>query len=247
MGSISSNYNKLEQDFMNNVTQKTQMKCSNSVKASANDNIVIIDGSKIGGDVTGVTNQVSTDASCLMTATMDNNIENILNSLSKQKFKSQNDLFNGFQWGISTNISDVKQSITNNISQILNSTCSNDTESSANNNYVYLKDSTVKGNFVGVTNKTNSSFNCAMTNMMKNATYNKAHADNNQVIKTKGVMATAMAVIAIIIVCGMLCFLLVMYFMLKNPKAVTDIVDKVSTSAQKITKNVDVDAIAGIL
>ena len=234
MGTVSSQYTKQRQEFYNNITQKTSQVCKNTVKPEANNNQVIISGGTINGDFTGVAQEVTTDATCMISSSMSNNVDQLLEALSNQDFKSDSDLFNGFQWTTSSEVTDMRQVLANNINQIMNASCSSDVAPSANNNYVYLEDTTVNGNFIGVSNKVNSKFDCILENYMKNIIYNKGHADQKQSTKTKGIMAALVGIIAAIIICGMIIFLIMIFIFIKNPEATALLLDKAADAGAKM-------------
>jgi hypothetical protein len=190
MSSSISNTTKVQQEFMNNITQSNQANCLATVNDQANGNVVIISGSTIAGDATGVSVTTSTDATCLMVSNMQDSVDNILASITDQTNTAETDFFNGFQFTNESNSYDLKQTIANNISQINQTTCAANNSTSTSNNYVYVSSSKVGGNFVGVTNTASAAANCSMNNTMANATYNKAQSQNSQSNTVKGVFAT---------------------------------------------------------
>lgn len=205
MGSASSNIANIQQSFINNITQVDQQNCIATVSSSANNNVVIINGANISGNFTGIADTTKTDASCLMVSSMENSISNILNATLQQTNTAETDWFNGFQFTSDTNSFNIVQSVTNNINQINEATCSASTIQSANNNYVYVTDATIGGNFVGVTESTSANANCSMTNIIKNSTYNQVQANATQSNVIKGMfvaMIGAFAVIFVIIAIG---------------------------------------------
>jgi hypothetical protein len=199
MTSSTTNIAEIQQDFMNNITQDDQQNCIATTNQQTNNNVVIVNGVNIKGNFTGVTSTTNTDATCLMVSNMENSVSNILQAIAQQTNTTETDWFNGFQFTDDTNIFDATQSVTNNISQINEATCAANTTSSVSNNYVYVTNAEIGGNFVGVTNDSTTSASCSMTNAMKNATYNQAQASATQSNTVKGMFVSMVGAFAAII------------------------------------------------
>ncbi|CAH6421707.1 Hypothetical protein HVR_LOCUS1347 [uncultured virus] len=199
MVSATTNIAKIQQSFMNNITQEDQQNCLATTTNTANNNVVIVNGADIKGNFTGVSATTSTDASCLMVSNMEDSVSNILSATISQTNTTETDWFNGFQFTADSNSFNVSQSVTNNISQINQATCAANTTQSASNNYVYVTNATVGGDFVGVTSDATTSANCSMTNTMKNTTYNQAQANAKQSNTIKGMFVAIVSAFAAII------------------------------------------------
>lgn len=197
MGGNLSNITNVQQGFYNNILQKDQQNCIAQTNQSSSGNVVIVSGATINGDV-GVQTTTNTDATCLMVSNMEDSIGNQLAAITQQTNTAATDLFGDFQYTEETNIFNVDQSVTNNIAQINEATCAASSITSANNNYIYVSDTTVNG-FVGVNSASNASANCSMTNMMKNTTYNQAQASATQGNTVVGMFAAFFAVLGGII------------------------------------------------
>ncbi len=196
---FSSNTANIQQEFMNNIVQMANATCQSTTTAAANNNTIIIDGSKINGDVIGVSQRTQTDASCIMVSSMDNSVSNILSATAQQTNTAATDILSAFQVNSLTNTFNLRQSIINNITQINNATCSASSMLSANNNYIYVGNSTINGKFIGVTQESNTIANCAMTNTMKNVTYNQAQAQVTQSNTVVGTFAILLGIFAAIV------------------------------------------------
>jgi len=199
MGSASTNIANIQQDFMNNITQQSQQSCLAVSTPSSNNNVVIVNGANIGGDFTGVSQTTTTDASCLIVSNMEDSVSTILSATLSQTNTTETDWFNGFQFTADTNQFDLTQSVVNNISQINQTTCSANNSQSSNNNYVYLTNANVGGDFVGVTTSSNASASCTMNNIMKNNTYNQGQAQDAQGNTIKGMFVAMLASFAFIV------------------------------------------------
>ena len=199
-GSWSSNIATVQQKFLTNVTQASKQTCIATVNATANNNVVIINGASIKGNFTGVTSTTSTDATCTIVSSMDNSVSNILSATTDQKNKATSDMFGDFSWNGLTNAVNVGQSVVNNISQINQAACNSQNTSSTSNNYVYVTNASIGGDFIGVSNTANASASCNMSNLMKNVVYNQAQASVSQGNTYQGMFASIVGAIASVIV-----------------------------------------------
>lgn len=182
---------------MNNITTENQENCVANANVQVSGNVIIVSGSTVSGNVGTVTG-VSTDASCLMVSAMENNIQDIMRATSTQTNNTSNDWFGGFQWNKDNNSFNLTQSVTNNINQINELTCTANSMATNSNNYIYVSGSSVGGN-VGVASSTNAAANCSMSNMMKNYSYNYVQGDNNQSNTQKGMFVAIVAAICTLI------------------------------------------------
>lgn len=209
MASSTSNIGRIQQNFMNNITQDDQQNCTSAANNTANNNTVIVNGAYIRGDFFGVSAATNTDASCLLVSNMQDSVSNILSATLTQTNKAQTDWFNGFQFTSETNEFDMSQSVTNNISQINQATCAANSIQSGSDNYIYFR-GTVDGNFVGVSSDASANSSCSIENTMKNTTYNQAQAQTNQNNLIQGVFATFLAaflaIVGIIVIAVIIMF-----------------------------------------
>ena len=199
MVSITANIADIQQSFMNNITQDDQQNCTAVSTSTTNDNVVIVNGANIGGDFTGVSNTTTTDASCLMVSNMEDSVADILSATIAQTNTSETDWFNDFEISEGINEFNLTQTVTNNISQINQATCSANTTISSNNNYVYLTNADIGGNFVGVTSSSSAAATCSMNNIMKNTTYNQAQANTSQSNTMEGMFVAMVAAFASVV------------------------------------------------
>lgn len=199
MASSTTNIANLQQSFMNNITQVSSQSCLANSTGTTNNNVIIVTGSKIDGNFTGVTNTVTTDATCMITSTMEDSVSDILSATVQQVNTSETDLFGDFSFTSDVNKFNLAQTVVNNISQINEITCSSNTTTSQSNNYVYLSNVEVKGNFVGTSGSGTATANCSMNNTMKNTTYNQAQGDSSQENTIKGMFVAIAATFASII------------------------------------------------
>jgi len=209
MGSNNSNSADIQQKFMTNILQENTEKCVNTVKDQTNGNTVIVTGSTVGGDFTGVQATTNTDFSCVLTSGMDANARNMLSSQIQQKNKTTTSLFGDFSFTNQNNSFDSLQQVTNNISLLSNSVCESNTAQSTNNNYVYVSDSKVNGNFVGVVSTTNAKADCTLNNAMKAATFQHAQASANQGNSLKPMFAAILTGLFVVMGLGIVLVIIV--------------------------------------
>lgn len=169
-------------------------------------NVVIIDHTTIKGDVTGVSLVASTDGTCQLVNQMDSLVDDMLSDISQQKNKAATDLFGGFQVSKQTNVDISKQSTVNNLMSINKETCSSDLAQSASDNFVYVTNSQIGGNFSRVTSKTDAKFNCTLSNIMKNVAHNEARAKIDTSNNEKGIAATLGGGVILCIIMIAMCY-----------------------------------------
>jgi len=199
MGSNNSNMTNVQQNFMNNILQDNQENCISTVNNSTNNNVVILNGSKVDGNFTGASLTVSTDATCLITSSMNNTVTDILSATATQTTTTENDMFGDFSYNSDYNTFNVEQSVVNNIAQINQMLCSASAVTSQNDNFFYITNTVVEGNFIGVTTQANASASCNMSNVMVNSTYNQTQSTSNQTGTIKGMFVAIAGSIAGII------------------------------------------------
>lgn len=199
MGSSQSNIANINQEFMNNITQASQQVCSASSVDTASGNVIIVTGANIGGNFTGIASTNASDASCSMTSSMTNSVENILSATIQQTNAADTGLFSGWGAPDQDNDFDVEQTVVNNISQINQATCAANTVTSKSNNYIYVSNTNIQGDFVGVSSESDANASCSINNLMKNQTYNQAQADTSQGNKTQSIFTALLGTFAIII------------------------------------------------
>ena len=210
MGASTSNNFTSKQTVANNITQYNQATCIATVEASSGGNIIIIDGSHIGGSVIGSTQKITTDASCIMHQSNDANIESILESMSKQTNTNQNGVFDFLSKLIGDKVKnkvEIDQTITNTITQINTSTCSSNIISSTKPNYIYVKNSSILGSVIGSTTEASATSSCTITNGASAVVYNKELSKNDQNNKSKSLFFTiviAFTVIMVVMILGVI-------------------------------------------
>lgn len=174
MGSNQSTHFTETRDFNNTIMQYSNQSCSITCTTSFNDNVVIVIG---GSGNINIENVCSIQkSSCQMKAAFDASIETIIDSAISQSTTAVGGLsftFNNIDQSIN-----VASHVTNNISQLMNSSCTLAVQQSINNNYFYIQDRTGDINWTQKGDVTSST--CSMENVGKASTFNKTTVDAKQ-------------------------------------------------------------------
>jgi len=215
MGNTTNSY-KATQNITNDITQINQSSCIATVQVQSGGNVVIIEDSRINGNVVGSVVKVSTDASCIMASAAEADIQNILNASAEQTKSTENGIFSiDFpamfdSLGSTTNSIEIEQNVTNNILQLNSSNCSSNIIISDSPNYIYVRGSTVGGNVIGSDVTADASASCTITNNTKVYVYNDLLAEGKQKKELKSVFFTI--VIAFAILMGLIIFGVIILF-----------------------------------
>lgn len=237
MGGLNSIQSK--QDFYNNIFQQNQQICKAKTNVEVSGNVVVVNGSRVNGDVIGVNvNGVTTDANCIMQSAMQNNITDVLKSIANQTNTSSTSWFDA--WRVGINVDNLRQTVHNNISQVSQQLCDATTSTTADDNYLYVGSTSVGGNIIGVDiTNTNTNANCTMVNTMKNVVYNQAQSQVTQ----SNTQLSMFLIIGIVVVIVIGIIILVIVFLLisgifKNiPKPNTNQPDLQQLASKLVTSN----------
>jgi hypothetical protein len=194
------NTTDITNNISNTVTQIQNTQCISNVTDNASNNTIIVNGSVINGNFTGVTFQSSSDASCAITTSMDDIVTSIMGNLVTQNNKSESDLFNDFSNSIQFNSTNITNNISSNITQINESLCSSNLVESFTGNYIFISDSKVNGNFIGVAGASTGSATCTMNNYIKNATYNSIQNSVSQSNTSEGIFGALLGMLQVVII-----------------------------------------------
>jgi hypothetical protein len=197
MGGGSSNISRISQNTTNQLLQSNTQACIQNSETVTDGNVTIINNSNIAGDVIGVRQHVSVDFTCNITASMDQTVSSMLQSISKQTATANNDLLGGIQ--VSRNRIDLSQSMVNNMSQINNSICSTNSIASSSNNFTYVGNSNVGGSVIGVEQTVNPRSQCTVNTITKMAAYNQIQGNVDQTSNVVGLLPSIFSGLAGII------------------------------------------------
>ena len=204
MGSHQSNVTSINQSFMTNISQESMSNCIATTNVDLNNNTIIVENATISGNLDGLSNATTTDATCVMVSNIQSSISNILSASIKQSASSQSGIAGDFSWNKNTNKASLTQTVVNNISQINEQNCIASAIISVNGNYIFYDNINVGGNVSTISNTATTFSDCAMTTTMSASTTNSATASVTQSASQTGMFVaifealfSAMTVIAI--------------------------------------------------
>lgn len=188
------------------VLQLTNLKCDISCTNNFNNNTVIAIG--VGGDVVIEQSCRITDASCQMRAAFESNIQNLLQTKIDQgqdapsglEFKPLAQQYQGF---------DYKSMVSNEVSQIMNSSCAISATNNRNNNYFLFQG--VGGSVILRQDSEITSASCNMEMIAKQAAFNQDNVDAKNSQKITSVFAyffIAMIIMVLLIGIAIVAFVL---------------------------------------
>jgi len=199
MANANTNSAKAEQNINNDIIQSSRQSCTATCTNVFSNNTIVISGTTIGGNLS-FSQSCTASASCIMTQTLDTNVENILKSTLSQTAEAPAMNFNA---NANTNISDIRQSIKNTIQQTMISSCNASIVNLNSGNFIFLANSSVGGD-VSFTQSGDAIANCSMENTAKTILTNKATSDIKQTAKTNDIFGGAfgfiIALVAVLIV-----------------------------------------------
>ncbi len=203
MGNSTSQTFTSVQDISNEILQVSEQFCEIRIDNNFNDNTIIVIGGT--GSVTFKQRAVIENATCNMTMSLNNSIENILESMSTQDATAKG--------GFSINWSDVDQEISiyqyikNSVTQIMTSTCNISATNNMNNNYIYFEDHAGDIYFDQSAELTNAT--CTMNSAATNEVYNSAKSEGDQtskIVQTNPLLAA----LGICVLLGFLVFMIIL-------------------------------------
>jgi ATP-dependent Zn protease len=199
MGSNTSLSIDQSQTISNSSLNAVVNQCTARCDQIQSGNVVIIQGSTIGGNVT-----FDQECKATMTCEINNNLEtdvsNILDAISKQTSVTAKG-FPDFNFDNVNQSLTSKQIITNSLTNLINNSCSASSTQIQNNNYTYVSNSTIAGS-LQFTQKGDASAACVLTNRSAIKLANKASASASQsstILGTGGIILALIVVVIIII------------------------------------------------
>lgn len=193
-------HTKITETVTNDVVQKNQQNCIAQSVADTSGNTIIINGSTIDGNVSGTTTKTSTDATCLMTSTIEDTVENILQNVAQQNSSISSGITDFMSKRDQDIDYDLSVTVQNSILQMSEQGCVSSSISSTTNNYIYVGDSKIGGDFLGFSNDSKANASCSMTNVMKNEAYNSLQTKVDQTAKASNMFAMLIGIAIIIFV-----------------------------------------------
>jgi len=179
---FSTSISKTSSDVSNRIYNSNKQVCNTSVVENISDNSIIISGSTVKNINVGNITGTSTDSSCTISSTMDNEISNMIRASVQQKQStgSLNPFWVPIGWSFQSQSSDIEQVIANNIVQLNTEYCSANATVSTEDNFLYINNT--NGGDVNAYNisGTTSNASCNMSNYMKVLSYNEESAKTDQ-------------------------------------------------------------------
>ena len=183
MGQAMSEYETSRQDLSNKISQISRANCVNACIDSGNNAYINISNSTIHGDLTYTQACFISGASCVLKSSLDSELLNNQSNKQTAQIKDEQDIFNLLNElatiGSSDDITENNyQSLSNEVTQMMNSTCQNSAEVTNNSLVLLLSNDDIEGslNFGDSGSITNTQ--CHITNMVKN--YIKNDQTNTQ-------------------------------------------------------------------
>ena len=204
MGQSTSIFQSSSQDISNQIAQISNENCVNSCIAGNNKTDLEFRNSTLDGNVNVTNACFISGSSCILKSSLDSSLINNQSSTQKGSIlDKQNlfDLFNEFATiGSSDSINQSNfQSISNEITQIINSTCQNPTEVSNNSTTQLYDNTTVKGSIIITNQGANTNSQCIINNMTKSYVSNSQTNSQSASIKKGACLGAMGGIIGILV------------------------------------------------
>lgn len=192
----NTNTVNVQQQIYNSVFNSSIQNCVNVCSQEQDDNLVFVD-SKVGNITLNQTCQVVGN-SCMLKTLVDTNIDNVLESLAKQKIFSETDL-SALNFGSnSSNTVNADQMIRNIISQTVASTCKEGSDQTKEVNLTFI--SSTAGDISIGQDSNISSNTCTLNNAIKTVLANKEVSKTDQGITNIGILGIIAAIILFVVI-----------------------------------------------
>ncbi len=183
MGGSTSIFENSRQETNTRVAQISNENCVNACIENNNSLDIVVNNSVINGDITYTERCLISGAGCTLKSSLDSTLINTQTSEQDASINEEEDPFTLlnqlFDIGSSDKINENNfQSISNEVTQIMNSTCQNNTEVSNNSLAVFINSSTINGEINLTESGSVSNTQCILNNMSKS--YVKNDQKNTQ-------------------------------------------------------------------
>lgn len=212
--SAPSQSGKLIENAVNNISQTSIESCNALGTAQVDNSNIIINGARVGGNV-GITSAVILSNQCVMQNSLDTNVENILNASANQTQLQESSFLTWIAPGEKNNVT-VQQDVTNDISQVLSSTCSSSASSNIANSNVIVNNSSVGGN-VMISASTTVNNQCNITNLGRIISFNNLQGNITQSQTSVDVFGLiALSIIAVVFIIVVIILILIFLPLLRG-------------------------------
>ena len=207
MGSNQSVSSKAILNNANNLYQNSSAVCIGSCNAIAANQTITLNNTNLRGNI-DITNTCQASASCVMQSQLDSQVENIMGSISKQQNITTQLLPIAFDFNNKNSSSVIKQNITNNITQTLQSVCQATDNTITTNLTIVGSNSTIGGN-ISIVNGGDANANCTINNLARMTLYNQSVSSDSSTVKQANVFAVMMIAVVIIMVIGVIIMVII--------------------------------------
>lgn len=191
-------------NYTNNISQVSQSTCQYKVSDTQSNQQIVVIGSNISGTTIGQSEVVNTDTSCMISASMAGDMENLIQSLIKQDFSTGS---GPLSWGnitTSTNQDTFHAKVANNIYQINQTTCGSKDITTQDNQYIYLVNSSINDSVIGQSINTSAQDSCALNNYSRFALYNKTASADQYSFQTGSMFSSILALIGGLVILALI-------------------------------------------
>ena len=209
MGNTNTARAKEIQTINNQIVQESSEVCKATCSNVQNGDTSIINNSTVQGTVKAFTQLCTVDASCVMKQQLADNINDTLKSIAQQTQSLNSSILSIFADTHNRSSSTIEQSITNSVTQLLNSSCTATSSNIQNGDmFIFSNSDVLSGGIIAFSQVGNATASCTMNNISKIKLYNNELAKISQNQKTESTLLAIIAVIvAAIVIVAILMFL----------------------------------------
>ena len=198
MGGAASIYQSSRQDTINNIAQISRANCLNTCLNNQQLTIEFVN-SILNGNINYTQICLIEGASCNLKSALDNSLLNSQSARLVGSIERETDLFSFLAGFTSEDITQENlQRITNDVTQMIESTCHNKMESENAPVDLVFRDSIINGDINLTDEKAISNSKCVIENMAKNYIENDQDADLEADIKVKGSLSSIVGILLLI-------------------------------------------------
>jgi hypothetical protein len=217
MGIWLSTLNESLLSTTNNIWENSSSACIATCNAPQNNPTIILNGTTVAGNVEIVAT-CSASAACAMQSQLDSQVQNIMQSMVKQKTISTELIPISFMFATQNSTNIISQTITNNITQSMQSICQGTSNTMLNNPTIIGTNATVGGNLT-ITSGGSANANCTINNLARMSLFNAQTSTSSQINKRSNILGIVMVAIVMMMVIGAIVVLLIM-----GPEGVASVV-----------------------
>lgn len=208
MGSSNSSRAKEIQTLNNSIVQSSSETCKATCSNIQNGDSTIISGSVIEGNLNAFSQVCQVDASCVLKNQISTQIQDILESVAKQTQQLDESFLSIFSDTHNKESSTIEQSITNSVTQLLNSSCTATSSNVQSDDIFVLSNSQALSGVIAFSQTGNATSSCTINNISKVKLFNKELAEISQEQRIENIFVAIIAlIVAALVIGGFLLFL----------------------------------------